>query len=86
MKVTANYDADNKVSTLSGKHSKPSRKKDIERLIKELKDYSVFTYQEGRTHVHFKKHRQNVMKILILQNIRAGWMKKKLESLLLYNY
>ena len=27
MKVTANYDADNKVSTLSGKHSKPSRKK-----------------------------------------------------------
>ena len=84
VKVNANFDANNKVPLTSGKHSVRSAKKDIEKLLEQLKKNSVFEYQKGRSHAQFKQHAQNVMKRIDLKE-HKGWMSKQLTKLILYN-
>lgn len=85
VKVTANFDANNNVPITSGKHKVPTAKKDIEKMIEQLKKYSIFSYSEGRSHAQFEQHNNNVMNTIDLKEHKV-WMAKKLKKLLLYNH
>ena len=53
--VLDQFDADNFVHDVSGAHQKPSYKKDLALILKELQNSNVFKLIPGRVHASFPK-------------------------------
>ena len=84
IKIIDHFDKDNNIKKLSGRHSKRTKKKDMDAIVKQLSEVSgVFSIKEGRTHRYFKNFKNNSMQTLSMENLKT-WMDGQLERLLLY--
>ena len=78
------FDKDNNIKKLSGRHSKRTKKKDMDAIVKQLSEVSgVFSIKEGRTHRYLKNFKSSSMQTLSMENLKT-WMDGQLEKLLLY--
>lgn len=63
--MTARFDQSNGIPRGTGKHSRRSVAKDMDRLLKQLhKDSKVFEFVRGRCHKSFPKFQQNSLRVL----------------------
>ena len=84
MKVLKIFDEGNGIKEPSALHSKCSYKKDMLKLVNQLKETrNVFEKVPGRAHSHFPKFEVNSMKNLNIKDVQH-WMNRQIEKLITY--
>ena len=85
-KVTGHFDKISGVPKDSGKHSKRSSFKDLEKMLSQLhRDSQVFHEHKGRQHTKYPKFQCNMTRDLERDDL-TQWMNKKLKRLVSNNY
>ncbi len=80
VKVTANYDGENRIPSESGRHFALGITGDLEKVVKELVTSKVLQQIPGRAHVAFKKHVPNPLRKLKPPDI-LDWMRTRFKKL-----
>ncbi len=77
----------------SGRHSKRSKKKDMDTIVKQLHQVtSVFSIRKGRSHRYFKTLKAIACELYLQMTSKLGWilsllgMMSKFRSHVMYNY
>ena len=79
MKITKQFDAENSVPQVSGRHSKRSMEKDMKTVMAQLMETKVYDHVRGRKHKKFKNIQQNSTRKLKKKDLEA-WMKSKVQQ------
>ena len=84
LSIQDKYDAENRVSPQSSKHSKRSSKKDRTKMVEQLHSAEVFKAVPGRFHRCFSKFQANMFEKLPKKDFDL-WMKAQLQKVLMFN-
>ena len=79
------YNSDNGVKEESGMHTKHSTFTDLNKMLSQLTESSVFVNHPGRSHRNFPKLSQNIIKRPNKQKL-IHWMQDHMNKLIVYNY
>ena len=82
-KVSHHFDRCNNVPLPTGYHTRKPKTKDVKMMVEQLKKSSVFKFQDGRSHKHFKKFVANPCKTVNREMLKE-WMDGYMKKLLLY--
>lgn len=83
-KVTASFDKTNGVSGESGKRSRRTVAKDVDKLLKQVHhDSHVFKATKGRYHTRFRNFKRNAFRGLKSKDL-TDWMNMRLKKLVLH--
>ena len=81
--IQQQFDVENRVSSQSGKHSRKSNKKDVDKIVQQLISAEVFKVVEGRQHKYFRSKLSDMFKALPKNELQT-WMEGQLQKLLMF--